>query len=192
MNTLHLTEEQLDDFLLGDSAEGTTTHLETCLTCRERVAEMQSAIQDFTAITLSWSERRSATMPPQPVIEGPAWNHKLNWALAAGLVVVTAIVLPLATRNTSSMKLAATDEAQVTQPQAQPTAAASTHTPLLQTASATTVPAKTDVVAQDNQMLQAIDQELATSMDSPTQVFGGDAPQGGGAKNHGLPIPISD
>jgi hypothetical protein len=192
MNSIHLTEEQLDDVLMGDAAAETTAHLEHCADCREQITEMQFAIRSFTTTTMSWSERRSATMPQQPATEGSAWNRKLNWSLAAAVIAVTAIVLPLATRNSpGGMNMAAKDEAQATTQTASAATAAS-RAPAVYAVSTTTRPAAKGVVERDNRMLQAINAELDASVESPVQTFDVDTPQGGGSQNHGLPIPISD
>ena len=56
--TMHLTEDQIDDVLMGDLAATTAAHLAACEACKLRVAEFEAPIASFKAVSLAWSERQ--------------------------------------------------------------------------------------------------------------------------------------
>jgi hypothetical protein len=169
--TMHLTEEQIDDVLMGDAAAASQTHLAECSECRKQLAELRTPINSFAAMTLAWSERHSATMPSQPMsaTDSP-WSHKLNWALAAAVLLAVGFILPIATRQTpGGNNIAANDAPKpisiVTPPAAQPIQPeAKVHAVAMHTSE--------DQVARDNQMLLDIHDELDASVQSPTDAFG--------------------
>jgi len=154
----HLTQDELDGYLMGDLAAEPAAHLAGCEPCQAALAELEMPLASFRAVTLAWSERRSATMPLRDLQAAQsraaaAWRQR--FALSAGLAAVLAIgvALPVlhyeatqsdAARNQNSAQTAATTE----------TASASSEESLQQ-------------IARDNQMLRAIDQELNSSVESP-------------------------
>ena len=154
----HLNEDELESVLIGDAAPESTAHLAACEPCKAALAELEAPLAGFRAVTLAWSERRSATMPLRDLEAAQsraaaAWRQR--FALSAGLAAVLAIgvALPVlhyeatqsdAARNQHSAQTAATTE----------TASASSEESLQQ-------------IARDNQMLRAIDQELNSSVESP-------------------------
>jgi hypothetical protein len=169
--TLHLTEEQIDDLLIGDAAAESQTHLAECGACRTRLAQLRAPIESFAAMTLAWSERQSATMMPQPFgTTGSPWSHRLNWALAAAVLVAVGFVLPIATRRApGGNNLAANDAPKPVG--VMPAPAAQPVQPEVKIR-AVVVRTSEDQVARDNQMLQNINDELDASVPSPADAFG--------------------
>jgi hypothetical protein len=195
-NQLHLSENQLDNILLGDAPAHILAHYESCTTCSTRGEEMLSAIHSFTAVTMEWSERRSATLPQQPVTDGSVWGHKLNWALGAGVLAIAIVVLPLVTQNSpGGSKTASADAAQASAPKqaGTKTMARNAAFPLAPMVLPNARLVQTSQVARDNQMLKAIDEELDASVASPAETFGLEASQGAGrVRQHAMPSAIWD
>ncbi len=80
----HLTDDQIDDQLIGDLAAAPAAHLAACSLCAERVATAASPLSDFQNVSTAWSERRSATLPI-PVLSQPRplWQRYTAWATAS-------------------------------------------------------------------------------------------------------------
>ena len=92
----HLTDDQLDDHLIGDLAPAPAAHLAACSLCAQRVAAARSPLDSFHTVSTAWSERRSATLPiPVPAPPRPVWQRQTAWAtaclaLAFGLALTNA------------------------------------------------------------------------------------------------------
>ena len=151
----HLTDDQIDDHLIGDLHGEAVQHLAGCAECQDRVAEMEAPISSFKDVSLAWGERQSATMPVRPAGLRTKTNHgrRAIWAATATAAVAIGVAIPLARH-----------EAHGTTPAAPH---ASTHT---QTFAAE----REEQIAQDNQMLLDIDRELGTPVSSPSETFGFD------------------
>jgi anti-sigma factor RsiW len=88
----HLTDEALDDVLIGLGSLASHAHLAQCPQCRARVETFQSSVDLFNQATLGFSEARPALARPitQPVkarrfFARPAFA---TWAAAAALLVL--------------------------------------------------------------------------------------------------------
>jgi hypothetical protein len=162
----HLSDDQIDDHLIGDLAAAPAAHLAACSHCSSRVAEAAGPLTSFQNVTMAWSERRSATLPiPDLSQQRPLWQRHMAFATACfGFVIGIAVI------NTSHEVELKTAELQTAQPQSSrqvATERATTQTPVLtETASA---PREAQITA-DNHMLKAIDKELSTSTDSPASL----------------------
>jgi len=155
----HLGPDELESVLIGDAAPESTAHLAACEPCKAALAELEAPLAGFRAVTLAWSERRSATMPLRDLEAAQsraaaAWRKR--FALSAGLAAALAIGVAVPVLHYEATP---SDEAQ-SQPSAQ--AAATT-----ETASAASEESPQQQIARDNQMLRAIDQELSSSVESP-------------------------
>ena len=155
----HLSPDELESVLIGDAAPESTAHLAACEPCKAALAELEAPLAGFRAVTLAWSERRSATMPLRDLEAAQsraaaAWRKR--FALSAGLAAALAIGVAVPVLHYEATP---SDEAQ-SQPSAQ--AAATT-----ETASAASEESPQQQIARDNQMLRAIDQELSSSVESP-------------------------
>jgi len=187
--TMHLTEDQIDDVLMGDLAATTAAHLAACEDCKLRVAEFATPIASFKAVSLAWSERQSATLPSKltlPVTS--AWQRGASWA-AATAVLLVGIGVPMARHETRATQIVASNGTS----QAAPRTAIATVARVQEAgrgAPGLVAPTKPDAqIARDNQMLQAIDRELDASVQSPADTFGL-APAGGPSAGHGHFAPV--
>ena len=168
----HLTDDQIDDQLIGDLAAAPAAHLAACSLCAERVAAAASPLSDFQNVSTAWSERRSATLPI-PVLSQPRplWQRYTSWAtasltLAFGMAFLnanhqfslrTAAPLPAPTAQPASPAIAAQTVA------SQTVAFLATPRSL---APQSPAPHATQLSA-DNHMLRAIDASFDPSADSP-------------------------
>lgn len=145
----HLTDDQIDDYLIGDLAADAAEHLEGCDPCLIRVAAAEAPLASFRAVSLAWSERRSATLPLQASVDAqPSWARRLAWGAAAVAAIAVGVALPAA-RHTSGQNVAVAAPA-----------------PAVQVVAAATE-SSDEQIAKDNQMLKAIDRELDASVESP-------------------------
>jgi len=179
-STQHLTEDQIDDVLIGDLAAEPAAHLAGCDPCQERVAAAQAPIANFKAVSHAWSERRSATLPSAvPQHRSSSWQRYATWAATATAVLVVALVVPMSRHesHTTPATPVATTSAAVTNstPTMPVVVAAQPQIRTVAAARSTVQRPSEEQIARDNQMLQAIDMELDASVQSPADVFGADA-----------------
>lgn len=85
----HLSEEALDDLLIGLGTSENEEHLAQCAACRARVESMQNDLALFRQTTLDWSRVRAAALP-SPVRTGIRHWHlsKMGWATASLLLLL--------------------------------------------------------------------------------------------------------
>lgn len=176
----HLTDDQIDDALIGDLDADCAEHLAGCRECQMRLTEAEAPIAAFNEVTLAWSERHSATLPTRPVqAKGAAWMPKAAWAATAAAVLAVGISVPVARHHrgndnalTASRESAAGPLMAATGPVDNPVAA------------------REEQIARDNQMLQNIDRELDSPDASPTQMYGVHA-VAAGTSTH-APVAVND
>jgi hypothetical protein len=142
MQIAHLTEDQMDDHLIGDLGAAPAAHLAACSLCMARVAQADAPLASFRAVTLAWSERQSATAPmPTVAAARSVWERRLAWSLA----VATCAVVGLAHAN---------HRASVSAPAPQPVLSQEAVAP------------SADQLSSDNRLLNSIDRELSASNES--------------------------
>ena len=61
----HLSEDQLDEVLMGIAEPAVRQHAARCATCGKRLATFQELMVTFNDATLAWSEARSNRMPTE-------------------------------------------------------------------------------------------------------------------------------
>ena len=158
----HLSDEQIDDQLMGDLDGVGAAHLAECAQCTQRVAEASEPIATFRDVTIAWSERRSATMPI-PVVQAEVlvWQRRAGWAMTA-----CALVVGFSITNTGrKMEMLRISE------QSAQTAGASVATERVNVAVSVNRGVGEEVASEqyagDNKMLKAIDNELDASTETP-------------------------
>jgi hypothetical protein len=167
--SLHLTNDQIDDQLIGVLEPAAAEHLASCTGCTTRVAAAAEPIAGFVAVTNAWSERRSATLP---LISASATASRRYYAMriTAGAVATAVLVVTFAVHTSSSPASHSSTSMQATQ--SAPAAPAASQ-PQAFTELASTGPTETTLspreriqrerISRDNQMLKAIDSELDLS-----------------------------
>ena len=182
IHLVHLSDDQIFSTLSGDVSAGVAAHLANCSVCSRRVAEAEAPIASFKALTLAWSERRSATLPLQPPAAPPlAWHRRAVMAATATAALLVGISVPLARNEapsapvvTSHATATPSSSAEVATVSAPALTAAMQHkSPEAPAAveNAQTKP-QDEQIARDNQMLQNIDRALDNSVESPADTYG--------------------
>jgi hypothetical protein len=100
----HLSEEAINDVLIGLGSLESEAHLALCSTCRGKLKEFRSEMLNFNQASLAWSEAR-----PAAALGGDrgsrvrrAISSPWSWAIAAAVLMV-AIGLSLWNHNYSSI-----------------------------------------------------------------------------------------
>jgi anti-sigma factor RsiW len=86
----HLTDEALDDLLIGLGSPASHGHLEQCAECRTRVDSFRSTIDSFNHASMAWSEAQTNSTAPAPSRRRPIFARPVFavWAAAALLLAV--------------------------------------------------------------------------------------------------------
>jgi hypothetical protein len=99
LTSTHLSEEDLDDFLLGLASSDASGHIAACPACRERVAAFESAFQSqmavFNQASRDWSEARSNTISRDLAAHRPSLRLTVPamWYSTAAAVLAVAFTL---------------------------------------------------------------------------------------------------
>jgi len=155
----HLSEDELDEVLLGIAAPEVSAHLAVCAPCTRRLTifqtELQAQISAFNQASLAWSEARSNT------ISRDIRNHKATprltlpavWSGAAALVLAATFALHTSFQHAAGSLDAANSAATLSSPDA--------------------VHPEHDQheLASDNAMLAAIDSEMGTPQAAQFGIF---------------------
>jgi hypothetical protein len=174
----HLTEDQIDELLMGSLETGEAArlreHAAGCEVCATQLVQVETPIASFKAVTLAWSERRSATMPVQPaaIHSGPRWGMGFAWGSIAAAALLCAVIPML--RHEQNMRVQHAYNAANMQGAAPPavTAPAATvqpknSTPARDDSAHAEVPENAQEIAKDNQLLAMVDEELNAPIDAP-------------------------
>ena len=151
----HLSEDDLNDALLGLSTPASDLHLASCIECSEQLAEFRSTMGAFNKASLAWSEARSNSMPlelPRKTFSFGGFGSLGSLAVSATFAFVVALALTLGIHYRSAKP--EPNQASSLRPQ-QP--AADT--------------ARQDEIAGDNAMLAAINSEIYRSTPSPLEEY---------------------
>jgi len=90
----HLSEDALNDVLIGMASDESNEHLAGCEFCRSRVENFGRDMDLFNRTSLAWSESASLASA-HPMIPRPK-SHRLTF-LAIGLATAIALLLAVAT-----------------------------------------------------------------------------------------------
>lgn len=156
----HLNEDQVNEAMIGCLSAESEGHLDACALCQERLAMARLPIENFKALTLAWSERRSATMPvPAHVSLLASLNHRrrLAWGSAVVALLVVTIATPIELRH--AQRREADDAAQ-----------AHSVSALGATGVVSGQQSTEEQIARDNQLLNEIDRELNSSHENPADL----------------------
>jgi len=98
LNSAHLSEEALDDLLIGLGSSESKVHVSVCEVCRGRVERFQSNLETFHQASLAWTEARPVPESmTRSVAKLRAKNKSrsgskvfapLGWAMAVALLLV--------------------------------------------------------------------------------------------------------
>ena len=178
----HLTDDQIDELLMGSLEAGVAAqmreHADGCEACATRLAEIEAPIASFKAVTLAWSERRSATMPVRPARSaGARWGMGFAWGAVAAAVLLAATIPVLRHEQNVRVQDAYIHAIKLPSANQQPGTLAVT---LVNSASAnnsssmgTDVQENAQEIASDNRLLAMVDEELNAPVPTPGSAIQG-------------------
>ena len=142
-STNHLSEEALDDVLIGLGSPESHDHLAVCAECRAQVMTFQGDVALFNAASMTWTQSRM----PRPRAGEPR-RVSLHAALA-GWAITAAAVLMMALGIWHYRAQLNPSQANAVQPQAD----------------------SAEQIAQDNQLMQAVDAAISPDEASPIEEY---------------------
>lgn len=86
----HLSQEALDDVLIGVGSTGAQAHLAECAHCRARLTALSGIVSQLDASSLAWSRVRAAGLP-----EPRAGSGSHHWRFATMVATLGALLLTL-------------------------------------------------------------------------------------------------
>ena len=93
----HLSEEALNDVLIGMGSYQSELHLASCPECRAKVETFRSGMNMFNETSLAWIESASSATPRSAVLRPKPRRlefRSIGWAVAAlALLIATAVPL---------------------------------------------------------------------------------------------------
>jgi hypothetical protein len=186
----HLSEDQIDDMLIGDLAPEPAAHLKQCVECQAQLEAAKAPMASFAAVSMAWSERQSATAPITLVqAANSAGQRQANWVAAATAMLLLAVSIPLTMRDKQTQVVASDTVAQTTaKPAVGQQTSANAGQARVQPLAMVHHEHPAAELAHDNEMLQAINRELDASVQSPSDNFGLMAV--GGTAAHGRNAPV--
>lgn len=150
-HSAHLSEEELNDALIGPASPEAQAHLAACSACRSQLEPFQADMQLFNRTTMAWSEARSATMlrpETASAIHRTALFIRWSWTLATAVLI--GIGLSVAGHHHRTFDSYAVNHGVVTAPAPEDSEAQ---------------------IAQDNELMQSVDVALSSNEESPIDEF---------------------
>jgi hypothetical protein len=138
----HLSDEAFDDVLIGTGSQESEAHLAVCEDCRRRVIAFRSDVALFNSASMAWTESRSALL--RPSARKTAHRIRVAFVSWAGIAAVLAVMAVAILRHHGTAAPANQVAASLSQ--------------------------KTDTeaqIAQDNQLLQAVNAAISPDEESP-------------------------
>jgi hypothetical protein len=142
--TNHLSEEALDDVLIGLGTAESRAHLAVCAECRAQVATFHGDIGLFNAASMAWSESRRPQLRESAPHGRTLHAAFIGWAAVATAMVVMAVGI-WRHRPEPSRQAHTVQQSQPLDSEAQ--------------------------IAQDNQLLQAVNSAISPDEASPIEEY---------------------
>jgi hypothetical protein len=142
----HLSEEALDDLLIGLGSPESEAHLAACLDCRGRVNGFRSDVALFNSASMAWTESQLVQL--RPTARKTVHRIRLafvSWATTAAVLAGMAVAV-------WHHHGPATSPSRATAPQSQPSDTEAQ-------------------IAQDNQLLQAVNAAISPDEESPIDEY---------------------
>lgn len=156
LNERHLTDDDLDELMMGVDRPELQAHCAACAPCCSRISAFSASIQPFNDASLAWSQARSHTFTRDLSQHRQTWRLTANAARSAVAMLVLGLVASLtAGMHLRPAQVTGESLATVTQPAPHPFSA----------------DARAQQIARDNAMMQAIDAELTEPESTPAALF---------------------
>jgi hypothetical protein len=138
----HLSDEAFDDVVIGMGSLESEAHLAACQDCRRRVIAFRSDVALFNSASMAWTESQPALL--RPTARKTAHRIRLafvSWAGMAAVLVVMAVAILRHHGPAAPVSQVTATLSQQTDTEAQ--------------------------IAQDNQLLQAVNAAISPDEESP-------------------------
>jgi anti-sigma factor RsiW len=146
VRSTHLSEEDFDDILIGLGSSESEAHLAACQDCRRRVNAFRSDVALFNSASMAWTESQPALLRPT----ARKTVHRIRLAFVSWVATAAAL---------AGMAVAVWHHHGPIAP------------PHLATANISQ-PADTEAqIAQDNQLLQAVNAAISPDEESPIDEY---------------------
>ena len=143
----HLSEEALNDVLIGIAPAEAEAHLARCWECRAKVEEFTGDVRLFNAATMAWSEAQTGRMP---VMANVTPVRRMPFALAGSAAAsILAIVVAVSVGHREGWFA----------PPSNPN-------------SAVVLPDSQAQIAQDNALMEAVSAAISPQEASPIDEYG--------------------
>ena len=147
----HLSDDALDNLLLGCSSTSSASHLASCEACAARLETFRSAMVFFNQASSAWSEAKSNSIsrelaPLRPRFAMlPAWSFVVAFFFAVALSFLVGIHRGLSPGGASRTEFAKGETSQGVD--------------------------REQEIASDNAMLHAIDSAISQPVPSPVEMY---------------------
>jgi hypothetical protein len=144
----HLSEEAMNDVLVGMGSPESQAHVAACGECRAQLRAFQAEMHLFNETSLAWSEARSATLGAiSPPKKHASMLIPASWAFAAALLLVVGI--PVWMHNHGPAK----------------------HPEQTVAAPAAVQQDSAEQIAEDNELMRSVDMALSSGEESPLSEY---------------------
>ena len=143
--TNHLSEEALDDVLIGLGSHESHAHLAVCPECRSQVATFRGDIGLLNAASMAWSQSRIAKPLPSAPAARVLHAAFVGWAVAVAALLLMAVGI---WRHRPDSTPDQANSVQLSRPADSP-----------------------DEIAQDNQLLEAVSLAISPVEASPIEEY---------------------
>jgi len=151
-NTLqfgHLTEEDLDDVLIGCASDDALLHAAECEACGAQILAFQSSMTTFNTGTMAWAQAKSNTVSRDlSAAQLSNASQPMRWSVGVATMAAMACVLTVGLHRGPS-------GVDVVQAPVEQSSAVSNE----------------QEIAADNDLLEAINSEMSTTVPAPLQSF---------------------
>lgn len=172
----HLTDEQFSDYVLGLASAEVEAHIAQCPPCYAEVAELKSSIATFSSASHMWSASQPAPSLGAMRRKALLYSMRPVAGFAMAVVAVISVAIPVGRSQREAARpaevqtaaVAAPAAPQVTEADDAPIAVAPkpVHTARLVAAS---LPRESESVQQDNAIMSAISDEIASPVSGTIQ-----------------------
>jgi hypothetical protein len=145
MTSPHLTDEQVADYLSGESVKTLETHLAECPGCRGEIDRLRTSLRAFDQASMAWSEARVGSETGRLLNRVQAGWHPL----AAGILAAAAAIAVMLLFTVHPRRLPAHGSVR-----------------------ASNINDSTAGMERDNLLLRAIDEEFDSLELSPSTMYG--------------------
>ncbi len=143
----HLSDEAIDDVLIGMGSAESENHLARCAECRSRMERFGSDVNLFNQASMAWSEARPlGTVPPARVVPALRMPIAVVASFAAAILAVAVAIPVWHHEHSLAVGQGDTDQLQTQDSQAQ--------------------------IAQDNELMQAVNAANSPQEESPIDEYG--------------------